>query len=332
VTTPAIPGRSRGLFAVLLGVGCALYVVALGFTNPDFVSDFDQVWAGAQALLQGSNPYDTVGPGRDFDWRWPLYYPLPALLVTAPLGLLPVIGARAAFAGLSAALLGWAITRDGWQRLPIFISVSFLVTIELGQWSALYAAAFFIPQLAAIGVAKPNLGAALAAGDRSGRSTIWLAGGAIVLLGASFIIQPGWHEPWLQNVREAPHFRPPVLRPLGFLLLLALLKWRRPEARWLLAISIVPLPPSFYDQLLLAVVCITFRESLIFAASTCVLFFYVGFNTPQPDYLAWGRIVGNGTVWICYLPVLVMVLRRPNIGEVPFIRPLRAPPAQSQAS
>jgi hypothetical protein len=136
-------------------------------------------------------------------------------------------------------------------------------------------------------------------------------------LGASFLIQPGWHETWLQNVREAPHFRPPVLRPFGFLLLLALLKWRRPEARWLLAISVVPLPPSFYDQLLLAVVCLTFRESLLFAASTCVLFFYVGFNTPQPDYLAWGRVVANGTVWICYLPVLAMVLRRPNEGTLP---------------
>jgi hypothetical protein len=181
----------------------------------------------------------------------------------------------------------------------------------------LYTAAFFIPPLAAVAVAKPNLGAALVASDRSGWTTVWLAGGTIVLLVASLIIQPGWHEAWLQNVREAPHFRPPVMRPLGFLLLLALLKWRRPEARWLLAISIVPLPPSFYDQLLLAVVCLTFRESLIFAASTCVLFFYVGFNTPQPDYLSWGRIVGNGTVWICYLPALVMVLRRQNEGPLP---------------
>jgi len=131
------------------------------------------------------------------------------------------------------------------------------------------------------------------------------------------VIQPMWHEPWLRNVREAPHFRPPVLRPFGFLMLLAALKWRRPEARWLLALSVVPLPPSFYDQLLLAVVCLTFRESLTFAASTVVLFFYVGFNTPQPDYMAWGKLVGDGTVWICYFPALVMVLRRPNEGRLP---------------
>lgn len=302
---------------MLLGSGCAVYVIALGRANPDFVSDFDQVWAGARALWDGKNPYDVVGPGAEFHWRWPLYYPIPALLVVAPLGLMPVLVARAVFAGVSAALLAWGVTRDGWQRLPIFISVSFMVTVELGQWSALYAAAFFLPAVAVVGVAKPNLGVVVAAGERSGRALVWLIIGAITLLVISVSVQPGWHEPWLRNLREAPHFRAPLIRPLGFLLLLAALKWRRPEARWLLALSMVPLPPSFYDQMLLAVVCITARESLIFAASTVVLFFYVGFNTPQPDYLSWGRLVGNGTVWICYFPALVMVLRRPNEGPVP---------------
>jgi hypothetical protein len=296
-----------------------VYVVAVGRANPDFTSDFDQVWAGARALWHGDDPYASVGPGREFGWNWPLYYPLPALLAITPLALLPILAARAIFAGLSAGLLAWGVTRDGWQRLPIFISVSFLVTIELGQWSALYAAAFFVPPLAAIGIAKPNLGAALVASDRSGRTTLWLLAGAALLTLTSFALQPGWHEPWLQNVREAPHFRAPVVRPLGFLLLLAALKWRRPEARWLLALSLVPLPPSFYDPLLLAVVCLTTRESLVFAASTCVLFFFVGFNTPQPDYLSWGRLVGNGTVWICYFPALIMVLRRPNEGAVPAV-------------
>jgi hypothetical protein len=307
-----------------MGAAVAIYVIALGRANPDFVSDFDQVWAGAKSLWEDKNPYEVVGPGGEFVWKWPLYYPLPALIAVAPLGLLPVLAARAVFAGLGAALLAWAVTRDGWHRLPIFLSVSFMVTIELGQWSSLYAAAYFLPALAAVGVAKPNLGAALVAGDRTGRHLVWLLAGATTLLVASAVIQPGWHEPWLRNVREAPHFRPAVLRPLGFVLLLAAVKWRRPEARWLLALSIVPLPPTFYDQLLLAAVCLTARESLIFAASTVVLFFYVGFNTPQPDYLSWGRVVGNGTVWICYFPALVMVLRRPNEGAVPAFLPALA--------
>jgi hypothetical protein len=140
----------------------AVYVAAVGKANPDFTSDFDQVWAGAKALWEDKDPYAVVGPGLDFGWSWPLYYPLPALVALAPLGLLPVLTARTVFAGASSALLAWAITRDGWSRLPIFLSVSFMVTMELGQWSALYAAAFFIPAIGA-GLRQANFGLALAA-------------------------------------------------------------------------------------------------------------------------------------------------------------------------
>jgi hypothetical protein len=295
----------------------ATYVAFHSRANPDFVSDFDQIWAGARAMWQSKDPYEVVGPGREFGWRWPLYYPLPALIAVSPLGLLPVIAARAIFAAASAAFLAWAVTRDGWSRLPIFLSVSFMVTVELGQWSALYAAAFFLPALGAVGIAKPNFGVALVAASRSSRTALWMILGTLVLLIAGQILQPGWHEPWLANLRAADHFKPHVLRPLGFLLLLAAMKWRRPEARWLIALALIPQAPSFYDQLLLSVICLTSREALIFAASTVVLFFYVGFNTPQPDYASWGRLVGNGTLWICYFPALIMVLRRPNEGTLP---------------
>lgn len=319
-TPPATLSHSpsrRALFAISLSIAVAIYVAAVGKANPDFTSDFDQVWAGAKALLDGEDPYALIGPGREFGWNWPLYYPLPALVALAPLGLLPVIAARAIFAAISSGLLAWAVTRDGWQRLPIFISVSFLVTIELGQWSALYAAAFYLPAIGFISIAKPNFAIPLAAAADRPRALTWILTGTILLLAISQVLRPGWHEPWLDNIRSAPHFKPHVLRPFGFLLLLAVLRWRRPEARWLLALAVVPQAPSFYDQLLLAVVCLTSREALIFAASTVVLFFYVGFNTPQPDYASWGRLVGNGTLWICYFPALVMVLRRPNTGAVP---------------
>ena len=313
----------RVLVAALIGLVCLAYVTAHSLANPDFTSDFDQVWAGARALWQGKDPYAVVGPGREFGWRWPLYYPLPALVFVAPLGLVPVIAARAIFAGSSAALLAFAVSRDGWSRLPIFISVSFMVTMELGQWSALYAAAFFLPALGAIGIAKPNFGVALAAASNRRHAITWLLAGAVVLLIACQLLRPGWHEAWLANLRAADHFKPNISRPLGFLLLLAAVKWRRPEARWLLALAVIPQAPSFYDQMLLSVICLTTRESLVFAASTVVLFFYVGFNTPQPDYESWGRLVGNGTLWICYFPALVMVLRRPNEGALPvFLAPL----------
>jgi hypothetical protein len=314
---PAPAARHRLAFAVALGIAVAVYVTAHGLTNPHFTSDFDQVWGGARSLWEGKNPYVSVGPGREYGWNWPLYYPLPALVAVAPLGLLPVLAARVVFASCSAALLAWAITREGWGRLYVFLSVSFLVTIELGQWSNLFAAAFYLPAVGAFAAAKPNISSALVVAGNRPRAITWITAGTVLLLIVSQIIQPGWHEAWLANVRSAEHFRAPVQRPLGFLMILAALRWRRPEARWLLALSLIPQAPSFYDQMLLAVVCLTRLEALTFSVTTCALFFYVGFNTPQPDYAAWGRVVGNGTLWICYFPALVMVLRRPNDGALP---------------
>ena len=39
--------RQRILFTAALGLLVAAYVTAHGLANPDFTSDFDQVWAGA---------------------------------------------------------------------------------------------------------------------------------------------------------------------------------------------------------------------------------------------------------------------------------------------
>jgi len=53
-------------------------------------SDVAQVWAGARALLAHRNPYEDVGPGRAFDWPYPLLYPLTAVLTLVPIAPLPL--------------------------------------------------------------------------------------------------------------------------------------------------------------------------------------------------------------------------------------------------
>jgi hypothetical protein len=168
-------------FAGLVGAASAAYVFYYARTNPGFVSDFDQVWAGAVALWRGENPYLVVGPGRRFHWHWPLYYPMPALVLTAPLGLLPVIAARMLFAGLSSALLAFAITRDGFARWTLFISIPFMVNVELVQWSNLLMAAMLLPMLGGIAAAKPNIGLAMVAHTDRARSLWAIAIGAAVL-------------------------------------------------------------------------------------------------------------------------------------------------------
>lgn len=315
--------RDRLVPALLIGVLAALWSRQHAIANPAFTSDFDQVWAAARALLRGDNPYAEVGPHAPFTWRWPLYYPMPALLVAAPLGALPVVAARAIFAGVGAALFTFAISRDGWARWPILLSVTFFVSIDLVQWSPYLAAAFFLPAAALLVPCKPNFALPVAGGARDPRTWQFLVMGAAFLGIASFVVRPTWLAEWLANVREAPHFIPPVLRRGGLVLLLAALRWRRAEARWFLALSIMPMAPSFYDQLLLVALCTTWWESAILAASTYVLYFYVGANLPQPDYAAWGKLVGDATVWFCYLPMLAILLHRPNDGALSDPRALR---------
>lgn len=310
---------ARILPAALVGVLCALMVRNHAVTAPEFVSDFDQVWAAARALVDGTSPYDAVGPDAPFRWKWPLYYPLPAVLLAAPLATLSVATARIIFAAVSAFCFTLAISRDGWSRWPILLSVTFYVSIDLVQWSPLMASAFFLPAAAALVSCKPNFGLAVAAGAEDSRTWWWMFWGAAVLIALSFLVRPAWLAEWISNVRSAPHFVSPVSRRGGLLLLLALLRWRRPEARWFLALALTPLAPSFYDQLLLVAVCQRWWESALLSASTYVLYFYVGANTPQPDYMSWGRLVGEATVWCCYLPMLAVLLHRRNEGRMPRI-------------
>jgi hypothetical protein len=304
-------------FAGLVGAASAAYVFYYARTNPGFVSDFDQVWAGAVALWRGENPYLVVGPGRRFHWHWPLYYPMPALVLTAPLGLLPVIAARMLFAGLSSALLAFAITRDGFARWTLFISIPFMVNVELVQWSNLLMAAMLLPMLGGIAAAKPNIGLAMVAHTDRARSLSAIAIGAAVLTVVSFAVLPNWLGFWIQNASSAPHVSPLLLRPGGPLLLTALVRWRRPEARLLAALACTPLTPTFYDPIMLYLVTRTFREALVLTVGTFVLFFIVVFSSPIRTAAQWGEIVSTASIWVLYLPCLIMVLRRPNRRDEP---------------
>ncbi len=315
--------------ACVIGILAALYVRAHAQAQPSFTSDFDQLWAAARAWLDGRNPYAEIGPGAAFAWKWPLYYPLPALIVAAPLAPLPVVWARMLFAGLSAGIFTFAISRHGWSRWPILLSITFFVSIDLVQWSLLLTASFFLPAIGIIAACKPNFGLPVILGRSRSRDAVRVLVGIALLLGVSILLRPSWIGEWMANVRSAPHFQAPIMRPFGWLLLAAIAKYRRPEARWLLALALIPQAPSFYDQLLLVAVTATWLETALLAAGTWALFFFVGAAGPQPDYAAWGTLVANATVWSCYLPCLVIVLRRPNQGEFPDLFARWRRPAES---
>lgn len=309
--------RHRLAFALFVGAASAAYVFLYARHNPGFRSDFDQVWAAARALLHRENPYEVIGYNKPFFQPWPIYYPLPAAVLLAPLGALPLLVARCLFVGGSAAILAWAITRDGWSRIPAFLSISFMVSIELAQWSILLAAAVLLPGLSWVGIAKPNWGVAIVASASSPR--IWkpLIVGAAVLLVISFAMQPHWVADWQRTVQSANFFRAPLTLPFGFVMLAALLRWRRPEARLLLAIACVPQTPGLYDALVLFTIPRSTRETLALVVASFAVFFALGLRWPWPTGDVWMADVARFTLWFMYLPAVAMVLRRPNEGGLP---------------
>jgi hypothetical protein len=133
---------------------------------------------------------------------------------------------------------------SGWRRW-IFLSAPAIQAMFSGQWSPWLTAAVGLPWLGLVWAAKPSIGLALFAGWPSRRALI----GGFVLLILSLILVPNWPADWLNAVRHTPQYKAPVQRLGGALLLLSFLRWRRPEARMLGALALIPHTTVLYEQL-----------------------------------------------------------------------------------
>ncbi len=326
----AFTGRRASAPRVLSRVAVASSIATLAsllpysetFRVPYHPGDFGLAWFGATALVNGANPYALVGPGQVYDFPWPEAYPVTAMLVAMPFALLPQVLATLAFVWISTALLAYAITYDGWYRLPLFLSSAFVVAATYAQWSPLLTAAMCLPWLAWICVAKPNLGLAILAYITQVRAfkAVFLGGAAIVVIG--FAVFPAWPLHWINALKSINHMHAPILLPGGVLVLFALLRWRRPEARLIVALACVPQTNSWYEALPLLLVPATFRQSVMLSVvSTAggalwqVLFlrqFMAGHNEEEVN-----RITGILMIVFVYLPATVLVLRRSNEGKLP---------------
>lgn len=308
------PLRSRAIGALLLASVALLVAGSRALHEPAWPTDFDQLWHAARALVSGVDPYSVVGPvDRPFKWLWPLYYPLPAVLVATPLSFLPVVVARVTFATVAAGVLGWTLGRRLLALWPLALSAAFLISVTRTQWSPLLLAACWSPALAWVVTAKPNVGlAALVVHERRREMLIAAAGIAIAVV-VSFLARPDWFASWRAAIADSPHISPPIARPFGFLLALAALKWRRADARLVLVMACVPHTPSLYDLLPLFFICRSLRESLLLALLTQALFWgFVSFGSGD-TFDQYAGNLGRAIIWVVYLPVLAAILARPNV-------------------
>ncbi|MDF3053484.1 MAG: hypothetical protein K0S19_1589 [Geminicoccaceae bacterium] len=306
------PSRALLSNALPLVVGALTFaVVWVGRSPPGpWGLDFDYFWTAGRAVWQGDDPYLAVDAAiRDGTLRWPFFYPGTAAVLLAPFGALPHQLAAALFTSLGMGLLVWSVR--GWRRW-IVLSPPALEALLIGQWSPWLTAAVGIPWLGFIWAAKPSIGVALFAGWPS-RAAVY-GGLAVVIL--SFVLLPQWPTMWLEAVQNSGQYRAPVQRFGGFVLLLAWLRWRKPEARLLGVLSLIPHTTSVYELLPLFLVPQTKRSfgvllglSLVATAIVYVRYPYGGSLSATLD-ARWPYLL-----ILVYLPALLMVLRSPTAGS-----------------
>lgn len=252
-----VPARQRLAAALAIGLLSALLTYLRLAGAGVLAADFTWAWRGAQMLLAGQNPYLLIRPEGAYPFNDFLYYPLPALLVAAPLSWLPGPLAGAIFIGLASGLLGWGVLGAGWRRLIVFASPPYLYALFSVQWAPLITAAALIPELGFALAAKPNLGLPVLLAYPSRRR--YLIFGATALV--SLLLLPGWPLAMLAHISTHLNYTP-LISWYGPLLLLALPFWRAAPARLLLAMALMP-QRLLYDQLPLWLVPQTSRQLLL---------------------------------------------------------------------
>ena len=319
-TEPNLTRRARFAYAIIAGALAAAFLLFVEYRSDELGpggSDFDQLWFAARALWRGANPYALIGPGRSLDWRWPFVYPLSTAVAFLPFAIFPVLVARVAFTSLSAALLTFALSRRGRGVLVVLLSASMLDAVRTAQLSPLLTAGVLLTGLAFVFPLKPHTGLPLVVAGARPRAIAIAAISGLAITAVAFALQPDWVREWLHALRQTIHFRAPVFAVGGPLLLLAVLRWRRLDARVLLACVCVPHTPTVYDVLPLALAVRTFREGFAFASLThAALFLQLVHVATEPNGAAPSRAANILNLCV-YLPVLAAILLRPNEGPAP---------------
>jgi hypothetical protein len=305
---------NRIVFALVVGVMAAGIRGLVHVVHPAYSSDFGPAWFGGGALLRGLNPYDLIGPDRVFGGVWYMAYPATTMVLAIPLSFLAEHTATLAFVAISAALLAYGIASSGLFRWPLFLSGAFIDAALAAQWSPLLTAALCIPALSWLVAAKPNFAIPLIGYASSRRTLIIAAVGGLALTALSLAIRPTWPIEWKNSLTNWDGVLP-IVHLGGFLIPLALLKWKRRDARLLIAMSLMPQTFYWYETLPLFLIPATFRESVILAfTSSAAYAMEIGLIHVKSITMT-GRIVGAIIIFSTYIPCLVMILRRPNVTE-----------------
>ena len=281
---------------------------------PTEANDFAVHWYAARALFNGENPYAAlhIGSRPIFSGRY--FYPFTATLLALPVAWLPIKAAAAVFSATGATIFAYGLSRERW-RLAALLSAPMLSTAAAGQNTAFVTAAALTPALGWLIAVKPNVGLAVLA-MRPSKVTAY---GALLFVAISVAILPTWPRDWHRAVaNDLGMHKAPVLLWGGAVMLLSLTRWRRPEARMLATLSLVPHTMTWYDALPLMLIPSNFRQLLVLGILSHLATFLaapLGFRYDDPAALL--SATAPIALWGLYVPALVLVMRRPNEGDLP---------------
>jgi len=291
--------------ALAFVVGCRFLVYGW---MPDRSTDFDFLYHAASRLLTGESPYAA-------DPQW-FPYPLPAVLLAVPFTAIPLSLARPLFDVLVGAAFVYALWRyRGTYALLGVASGAYLLAMWSGQTTPLMVAAALVPALGFLLAVRPNTAAALWIAWPSLRTLL----AASLVLALSLLVLPSWPwDWWLALPLDHEALMPPILRPFGFILLLAAVRWRLPEGRLILAMTFIPQTTLPYELVPLALIPASRAEMAIYVVGTWIAVAAAhGFQLSE-SMARWTAAGWPVTLCAVYLPMLYLVLRR---------RPAKSKPA-----
>jgi hypothetical protein len=218
---------------------------------------------------------------------------------------------------MSAGLLAYGLTERHWGRLFIFLSPPFVITLFSGQWSTLLMAGAVMPALSWVAACKPTVGLATFAYRPNRRAIL----GAAALGLVSFLILPSWLSDWLRILRSEDlgrWYMSPIALTGGPIVLLVLLRWRRPEARYLAVIAVTPHILGFYTGFLPMLVAETRREAQLMAFASIAAVMGSAWEQGERSFSALAPVhAGYWLLAFIFLPAVGIILHRPNEGSLP---------------
>jgi hypothetical protein len=307
----SFPMRGRRAWLLLAVLYVVVVRLGLYIWQPDRGTDFDLLYHAAEHFIRGENPYPIA-----LTWfQYPLFYPMPAVLLAIPFTAGPLEVARPLFDILVGSAFGYALwVARGSYALLALASGGYIYALRYGQTTPLMVAASLLPAYGFLLSVKPNIGLALWLARPNRQAVI----GVVAALGVALVLLPSWPRDWLQALEhQNAHLLPPILRPFGWLLLLAVLRWRSPEGRLLLALAVIPQNTLPHELVPLALIPGNLVEMAIFIVGSWLSFGAAAQALQQVTTIsAMADRIWPMLLVASYLPMLWLVLRRSSEAPV----------------